>query len=209
MSVCAYVLSLTTALLLIIGEHVVRTGFRIMWKITREIIRLSLVVGIGSVFSSCVLLLPFVETDTGKQSPYSESGSISCSMNMARSLDAINSGACAQGSSYQRARLGTRTSKQRRLEQLLVQLSSSDAAARTGAATDLGALGSFASPAIDPLAHAARYDESKWVRRASVKSLAKISSEQQVVQTLTAASHDRDRWVAHSAQRALRKMGRK
>jgi HEAT repeat protein len=180
-----------------------------MWKIARHIARLSLMIGVCVAFSSCVILLPFVHTDAGKQSPYSESGSISCSMNMARSLDAVNSSACVQGGSYRGARVGTRTSKQRKLEQLMVQLRNSDAAVRTNAATDIGALGSFASPAIGPLANAARYDESKWVRRASVKSLAKISSEPRVVQTLTAASHDSDKWVAHSAQKALHKMGTK
>jgi len=101
----------------------------------------------------------------------------------------------------------TPTTKERRsdglFQILLIRLHSSDPAERTCAATDMGSLLLSRDKLIPPLVQALKYDESKWVRRAAAKSLGKIGSRA-VIQPLTEALRDRDRWVAHSAANALK-----
>ncbi|HQH27297.1 MAG TPA: HEAT repeat domain-containing protein, partial [Oligoflexia bacterium] len=119
------------------------------------------------------------------------------------------SGTCAHGVSSPRGASASRqrsSSTQRRVNLLIKQLKHNDAAVRTNAATDLGAIGPGAHDAIEPLAQAARDDSSKWVRRAAVKSLPRISSGPRVVDVLAAACNDKDRWVAQSAEKVLRRM---
>lgn len=95
----------------------------------------------------------------------------------------------------------------RRVKLLIHQLNHKDPAARTNAATDLGQLGPKAESAIGPLVHALHYDKSKWVRRAAAKSLPKISRNPTVYTALQRATKDSNKWVAHSASRALGSMG--
>lgn len=92
------------------------------------------------------------------------------------------------------------------VQRLISQLADKEPAVRTGAATDLGSFGAAAESAVEPLAKAVRQDPSEWVRRAAVKSLAKIGTPG-VVEPLRLALNDRNKWVAHSATNALRKLG--
>ena len=97
--------------------------------------------------------------------------------------------------------------RMRRLEKLVHQLSSSSDVQRTHAATDIGLMGAYAEPAIPNLSEALLTDESKWVRRTAAKSLAKIGSPRGIP-PLKQALNDRDKYVAHSAERALKKLSR-
>ena len=115
---------------------------------------------------------------------------------------------------HQTAKTTTRTKRRRvkmskamRVEMLVKQLRSGSEVARTHAATDLGRLGKSAKSAVSDLSNSLRYDESKWVRRAAVKSLAKISGDS-VVAPLKFALNDNNPWVVHSAKNALRKVRR-
>jgi hypothetical protein len=175
--------------------------------------------------SSCVLLVPFVETDLPKNEL-----ACRCRANNERSAAAteehqnknfpytvpkpvllLSSGrvqAAVQGT----RQLVVRRAKpaptlQTRISALLGQLQDQNAALRTNAATDLGMIGPAASSAISPLIRAVKNDDSKWVRRAAVKALVKISSGPDVVKTLQFALGDSNVWVAHSAAGALRRIG--
>lgn len=90
----------------------------------------------------------------------------------------------------------------RRVLMLLAQLQSNDPAARTCAVTDLGFLPTHRAQIVPPLSRAVVHDKSKWVRRAAVKSLAKIAPRE-AIPLLEVALRDSDRWVQHSAARAL------
>lgn len=96
--------------------------------------------------------------------------------------------------------------KDARAEELLNRLRAGNAAERTNAATDLGVLG-FTHPKVGAaLVGALKRDESKWVRRAAAKSIARLRIPD-AVSALRAAANDRDEYVAHSAQEALRRFG--
>ena len=95
-----------------------------------------------------------------------------------------------------------------RLARLINKLSADTAVSRTHAASDIGVLGSSARSAINPLARVLATDENKWVRRAAAKSLGKIGT-QNVIEPLTKACSDKDKWVAHSAKNALRMVKKK
>ncbi len=94
-----------------------------------------------------------------------------------------------------------------RVDSLISQLGHSNDVVRTHAATDLGMLGSKAQRAVVPLSNALERDSSKWVRRAAVKALAKIGTPD-VLGPLTLALHDSNKYVAHSAKQALRRLRR-
>lgn len=99
-----------------------------------------------------------------------------------------------------------RVDRQRaKLLTLLAALSSADAATRTCAVTDLGFLPHFRHEIVPPVSHAVVNDESKWVRRAAVKTLAKVASAD-AIPLLRRALTDRDRWVQHSAAKALERL---
>lgn len=95
--------------------------------------------------------------------------------------------------------------RQARLQKLIRQLKAVTAVARTHAASDIGFMGSYAVSAVAPLSFALKYDDNKWVRRAAAKSLGKIGGAE-VVAPLRGALRDRNKWVAHSAGNALRKV---
>lgn len=77
-------------------------------------------------------------------------------------------------------------------------------AARTRAATELGMYDSLALDAVPDLEHAAINDKSKWVRRASIKSLYKIGSHSSLG-VIRTATKDRDHYVKKSAEEAMNK----
>jgi hypothetical protein len=97
---------------------------------------------------------------------------------------------------------GRRAKSDQLYRQLVRQLKNPDPAKRTCAATDLSRLNRSSGDLIPHLVRALRTDNSKWVRRAAVKSLGRIGTRA-VIAPLTAALNDRDRWVAHSAANAL------
>lgn len=88
---------------------------------------------------------------------------------------------------------------------LIRSLKNGDPAARTNAATSLGYLAPPSNAAVQALI-AALSDESKNVRRAAVKALGRLRI-QRAVPYLARALRDRDKYVAHSAAGALRKIG--
>jgi hypothetical protein len=89
------------------------------------------------------------------------------------------------------------------LEREYEGLSSKSDAARTRSATSFGLMGKEAIPALSKLEHLAIHDKSKWVRRASVKSLGKIR-ENSSYNILKKASKDSDPYVRMSAEAALK-----
>ncbi len=120
-------------------------------------------------------------------------------------IDEAEAFVAAHVPSKPRARADKRKVK---LSKLIRQLKADTAVARTHAASDIGFMGPYAVHAVGPLAFALRHDDSKWVRRAAAKSLGKIGSEE-VVAPLRRALNDRNKWVAHSAGNALRRVERK
>ncbi len=84
------------------------------------------------------------------------------------------------------------------------QLSSASDATRAGAATQLGMLGYHAKPAVSNLEYSAIHDSSKWVRRASVKSLYKIGSHTSY-RVFEKAKNDSDYYVKTAAEQAINK----
>jgi hypothetical protein len=164
--------------------------------------------------NACVVFLPFIESDlpqeTGKQTYRKPT---TCHVQDISALEGNNfSGAnvtcyAASGKRTPCSKAQPKKASNRRVKLLIHQLKHQDAAARTNAATDLGQLGPKAESAVGPLVHALHYDESKWVRRAAAKSLPKISRNPTVYTALQRATKDSNKWVAHSASRALGRMG--
>ncbi len=150
-----------------------------------------------SVLCSCVALLPFVQPDDTAIK----------NNNICQPGHKDDSLACAVADSSVRASVPSVTKKKQRIEQLKKQLSDPDAARRTNAATSLGEFGPAARMAIPALIYAVKYDSSKWVRRASVKALPKISSDQETIAALRYALNDKNSWVSHSAANALKHIG--
>lgn len=153
--------------------------------INLKIIRRTFYFVVLIVSQGCFVLIPFIENQ-----PKHDSNC--CSKNKVYT-DSINTRQTKRSSS--------------KIALLLKDINSPDCAKRTRAATELGMLKSHARTAIEPLSQAIRQDECKWMRRASVKALAKISKEPEVIKTLKHASKDKDKWVAHSAQRCLKDIG--
>jgi HEAT repeat protein len=83
------------------------------------------------------------------------------------------------------------------------QLLSSSDAVRTNAATQIGMMGKVAYPAVHDLERAVLQDNSKWVRRASVKALYKIGSRSSLA-VLRKATSDSDYYVKTSASKFVR-----
>lgn len=89
------------------------------------------------------------------------------------------------------------------LEREFEGLTSNSDVVRTRSATSLGLMGKEALPALSKLEHLAIHDKSKWVRRASVKSLGKIG-EKSSHNILKKASKDSDPYVRMTADTALK-----
>lgn len=90
-------------------------------------------------------------------------------------------------------------------EYYLEKLENSNDAYRTRAATEVAEAGITNSKIISKLDYLALNDSSKWVRRASVKALAKLQGKQ-AINTLSLAEKDKDPWVRHSAKLAKNKL---
>src|SRR5690606_605743 len=88
---------------------------------------------------------------------------------------------------------------------ILNQLDSSSDAQRTRAVTELLYQNENDPETISKLESMVVKDKSKWVRRASVKALAKLSGKGSL-STLKIAKEDKDRWVRHSATEALKNL---
>ncbi len=88
---------------------------------------------------------------------------------------------------------------------ILNQLESPNDAQRTRAVTDLIYLNERDEDIISKLESMVVTDESKWVRRAAVKALAKLSGKESLT-TLKFAKKDQDQWVRHSATEAIKKL---
>ncbi len=89
---------------------------------------------------------------------------------------------------------------------LVKKMSHSSDVVRTNAATEIGNLGAEnlgdqASISISKLENLAESDTSKWVRRASIKALAKIGSPSSL-SVITSSFKDPDPYVRHSAENA-------
>jgi len=162
-----------------------------------------------SFLGGCVAVVPLIEPDEGaKNPPVPYSVSVVCPT-------------CGKGGSKAYSD-SPWTAKKRVLAQcpvtsncaqtkhkvamLRTQLKHSDCAVRTRAASGLGDFGPQAVGAISELVKVVKADQCKWARRSSVKALAKISSEPRVIEALSHATRDKDRWVAHSATEALKKI---
>ncbi len=171
--------------------------------------------------SGCFALLPLVDTETaakeseakGYREHYGESYAnardvpLSSSGSYTRGYTVpCDSGASGRDGSC--APQGRRTTDRSSLllKRYLVQLRDKQAAVRATAATSIGLLGPKATVAVQPLILALN-DQDKFVRRAAVKSLAKIGSRE-AVEPIRRKLQDRDKYVAHSAARALQTLQR-
>ncbi len=185
-------------------------------------IRALAALGISLSFSGCFLMVPFIESDFEQGSnahATSYAYEKTCSKNLedptvhffgptppGALIAAKNDAIRAEGITVPR---GPRLSKrERKLRLLLRQLQNGDEIVRTHAASDLGMMGSNARSAVDELAHALRFDSSKWVRRAAARSLGKIGSRQGIPALQRAGDNHRHKSVAHSAQRSLQRLSR-
>lgn len=144
-----------------------------------------------AAFSGCVVLLPFIENQTGEGTEGN-----------ARYAAAFSPAARAQP----KQRL-TRFEKERRLlSRYVYNLGHQDAVVRIHAASHLGEMGSAAREAVDPLIRSL-HDPHYWVRRTAAKSLGKIGDPRAVDALVERMRRDSDRYVSHSAANALRRIG--
>jgi HEAT repeat protein len=203
--------------------------FILAMKLSSLKIPLSLVLSSMSL-NGCVVFLPLLESDynstrqdscplSGEISGYAQKQNrttLNRSANRAQAESiavASSTSNLQQKSTTVRARrtirvhkqVGARVSKKARVDSLISQLKHEDDVVRTHAATDLGMMGSKAQRAVKPLYSVLERDESKWVRRAAVKALAKIGTPE-VLAPLTFALSDSNKYVVHSAKRALKKL---
>jgi hypothetical protein len=138
---------------------------------------------------SCFVMVPFIESDyvepAGRQ--YSAGGQYKRPVRTKSSARAQMSGD--------------------RVTQLVQQLHHSSVLVRAYAAFDLGELGPRASSAVPALVTALEKDEAKHVRRASAKALGKIGDAACPARpALRRGLNDRDRYVAGTAENALKKL---
>lgn len=136
--------------------------------------------------SGCVVFVPLIEDD-----PFSTHVEVPATP--------------LPSSSYRKTVQLDRAVRPSKVEKLIRSLQTGDPAARTNAATMLGYQNPVEPRSIDALI-TALHDDSKNVRRASVKALGRLKA-QKAVPHLVAALRDRDKYVAHSAAGALRKIG--
>lgn len=94
--------------------------------------------------------------------------------------------------------------EQRQLALFVRQLRDPQDVVRVNAATSLGLMGTKAKPAV-PTLIAALQDKHKRVRRASAQALGKIGAREAIA-PLKLRLRDSDKWVAHSASVALKKL---
>ena len=111
----------------------------------------------------------------------------------------ITGSSCQAKSSQQKRRYKLSDSR------YLTQLKDPNAAIRTQTATEVAELGLASEQIILTLENLVKTDPSKWVRRASVKSLAKISGDRSR-EVIKLACKDKDEWVRQSANNALSKL---
>ena len=101
------------------------------------------------------------------------------------------------------------TSKSKRFsfndQYYLQKLESENDALRTQAVNEIAEIGVTDPRVVSKIDYLAIHDSSKWVRRASVKALAKIQG-QDAIPTLSKAEKDKDPWVRHSASLAKSKL---
>lgn len=90
-------------------------------------------------------------------------------------------------------------------KQSLSMLNNKDDALRTQAVTEMSEARYLNEDVIERIKNMAITDPSKWVRRASVKAISKISGKH-AIPTLKIALKDRDKWVRHSASQSLAKL---
>lgn len=107
--------------------------------------------------------------------------------------------ACYEKPSHLRVRSNLKDSS------LYYQLDSPNDAQRTRAVTELLHLNDNNPDVISKLESLVVTDDSKWVRRASVKALAKLSGRDSL-STLKYAKKDKDKWVRHSATEAIKNL---
>lgn len=162
------------------------------------------------MLSGCILLLPVIERNQAAEAARGQTAKKPGTFDTGIPLEQQALGSIDREAQAFVALHSTRPATrplraEQRLARLLTQLRQGSEVARTHAATDIGMMGLGAKTAVDELSYAVRYDNSKWVRRSAVKSLAKISGPE-VVAPLEHALQDRDRYVAHSAKNALRKV---
>lgn len=179
--------------------------------------RASVVLAAAAYLSGCVALVPFIEPDAQARGEIERLEKASCPVEMAKHPQILffapepTARRVPRGSRITLTTGATRAvprpnvSGAAKLKLLVEQLHSGDPVVRTHAATDLGMMGRSATSAIDDLARAVRHDQSKWVRRAAVKSLGKIGTNAAQA-PLRDALRDSNKWVAHSAERALRRL---
>jgi hypothetical protein len=148
-------------------------------------------------FSACVFLIPMAQYEEDPSASHGGYGDPSFSQYRG---DSPHRG----GSPY----INTKGSPNTQLKTLIENLYSSKDVVRVHAASDLGALGAAASPAVPTLNSVLIKDPSKWVRRSAAKALARIG-DKRGIPALERAGRDRDRYVAHSANRALRRLKRR
>lgn len=137
-----------------------------------------------SILSGCFVLIPFVEPDE----------QATCQ----RCRIATATGPAVRTSRQQ-------SSKPDKFSRLLAQLNSSRDVDRAHAAFWLGE--ELNPAAVEALVYRLQNDTSKWVRRASAKALAKIG-DSRALEPLRRAMHDRDPFVAKSAQAAYASLSR-
>lgn len=140
----------------------------------------------GVLFQGCVVFVPLIEED-----PFSTQVEVPSSP--------------LPSSSYRRTVKVSRTLRPSKVDKLIRSLQTGDSAARTNAATTLSYMQPIESRAVDALIQALS-DTSKNVRRAAVKALGRLKAKR-AVPHLAVALRDRDKYVAHSAKGALKKIG--
>lgn len=108
------------------------------------------------------------------------------------------------------SRLGSCSSKDKKIKKTfkwsekkyLQKLDDPNPAARTRAVTEVAEHNFNSDVIIKKVEAMAQGDESKWVRRAAVKSLSKISGIRSK-NTIASACNDKDEWVRHSAKKVM------
>ena len=144
---------------------------------------------VALTLNSCVVLVPYVKKQQSLQSKNSQVKAYQ----VPRRSNQL----------YFNTSLSSYDYKKHDLNLLISDLKSGSNVERVHAAFWVGEMGAKAVKAIPYLAANLRHS-NEWVRRASVKSLAKIPSRG-VIKYLKSATYDRNKFVSDSAKKALRR----
>ena len=155
--------------------------------------KIAILLAFSAQITGCIVLVPFVEAD-----PQSQEVARAASPSSYQSRRGV----------YKSPKYGIAGTPDQKVQRLIRQMKSPEVIDRIYAAYDLGELGPKAAPAVPVLVDGLQ-DSTKYVRRASVKALAKIGAPAcSSLPAMRRSMNDKDHFVSGSAENAVRTLQR-